>query len=70
MLDEVDFRRHLIEVQEHNAALAKAAKAAGLELEALVAFHRKELRAGLYFPPEELIRYAIQQHQNTDPPTA
>jgi len=65
LLNEVDFRRQLIEVQEQNAALAKEAMAAGLELDALVAFHRKELRAGLYFPPEDLIRYAIKQSNLT-----
>jgi hypothetical protein len=61
LLNEVDFRRQLIEVQEQDAPLAREAMAAGLELDALVAFYRKELRAGLYFPPEELIRYAIKQ---------
>jgi len=67
VFDEVAFRRQLIEVQDQNAALAKEAKAAGLELDALVAFHRKELRAGLYFPPEELIRYAIKQSKTPRP---
>ena len=70
--DDSALRRRLIEIQADDPALARAAKAAGLQLDALLAFYRHQLRAGLLFTPEDLIRYAITQHQSRPivPPAA
>ena len=69
--DDRALTRRLIEIQAEDPALA-ATKAAGLDLAALLALYRHELRAGLLFTPEDLIRFAIKQHQSrpTSPPPA
>jgi len=70
--DDRALTRRLIEIQAEDPALADATKEAGLDLAALLALYRHELRAGLLFTPEDLIRFAIKQHQSrpTSPPPA
>ena len=70
--DDGALRRRLIEIQAEDPALANGAKEAGLDLAALLALYRYELRAGPLFTPEDLIRFAIKQHQSRPkmPPAA
>jgi hypothetical protein len=67
LFDEIEFKHQLNEVQKNDAALAEEVKALGLDVDALLTFHRKQLKAGLAFSPDELIRFAVKQHKQSRP---